>query len=617
MPLSLPMNARDVSETVLNIFSYIHTLTKDPRLDYELQFDAGIDQTRSDLMKDIFSAKKYDKKKPVEQLVRQTESKVRYDATHGKQPRLLDQKSTKARHDLALYAFHYDIRIDCCMETPLSGSATEGITSQWVIERLKRRTSYVPTDSNSFWKIDITEVLPRFKNPITGEVTIQPRVFELEFEMINEKMLEWLRAPSNEDDLRRRVTHLVTELYWLLKECIPYDLEHDSPVQEAPQILQQYYGSQIAKLTNTILELQLGPDEKKFGGSMPVSISRRNLEVVLTNPYYVTEKTDGIRYLLYVLNGTDDGKSSNSRPVAVLFSRGKITHLIRGSSELGDALKLNTILDGELVYDMKDKKTIFLVFDILAIDGRSVVKHLFSERNRILKDEISRRCLNIIQVSGGVEVTKILLKNFVPKKSLKTLIDSVSIEGLSKVYTDGRQRHKTDGFIFQPDLPYHPFIDHTLVKWKYHDMCTVDMFVRIETERLPNGEEVTRPKLFCSGPDQTLIDCSQRGNEYVGLGKFDTFRLLADCEDHNGATIAEMSYDTHVGTWIYYHLRKDKTKPNFIQTAMGVLIEQSEAISIEELEYSLLARNESENDFQSQLKHMKKEALKWQRDKTR
>lgn len=198
----------------------------------------------------------------------------------------------------------------------------------------------------------------------------------------------------------------------------------------------------------------------------------------------------------------------------------------------------------------------------------------------------------------------------------------MSVEGLSKIFFDraSRHKHKTDGFIFQPDLPYKPFLDHNLVKWKFCDLCTVDMLVDV-SKTVVNGETIVRPILKCSGDSGTYIDCSKRGNEYVGLAKFDSYRVLADCEDRGGGiggsmrnTIAEVSYDTSCGTWIYSHLRKDKVEPNYVAVAMGVLIEQAESISIEELEYSLLAKTESENDFQRQLSNMKTKAINWQRN---
>ena len=81
-----------------------------------------------------------------------------------------------------------------------------------------------------------------------------------------------------------------------------------------------------------------------------------------------------------------------------------------------------------------------------------------------------------------------------------------------------------------------------------------------------------------------------------------------------GAPIVEVAYDIQVGMWAYLHLRKDKDKPNFIDSVMGVFMEQAESISIEELEYTLSAASHGlENDFEPQIQKMKTKLLDWQR----
>jgi hypothetical protein len=42
--------------------------------------------------------------------------------------------------------------------------------------------------------------------------------------------------------------------------------------------------------------------------------------------------------------------------------------------------------------------------------------------------------------------------------------------------------------------------------------------------------------------------------------------------------------------WEYVIVRKDKSEPNYVDTVMGVMMEQAEGICLEELEYSLLLR---------------------------
>jgi hypothetical protein len=47
---------------------------------------------------------------------------------------------------------------------------------------------------------------------------------------------------------------------------------------------------------------------------------------------------------------------------------------------------------------------------------------------------------------------------------------------------------------------------------------------------------------MAGGPDHTLVDCCMRGRSHVGLGSFDTRRLLADVGDSTCKThIAEVS----------------------------------------------------------------------------
>lgn len=108
------------------------------------------------------------------------------------------------------------------------------------------------------------------------------------------------------------------------------------------------------------------------------------------------------------------------------------------------------------------------------------------------------------------------------------------------------------------------------------------------------------------------------------IGEFDSYRLLADMESPEMAAkggaataIVEVAYDIQIGMWAYLHLRKDKNIPNFIDSVLGVFTEQAEAISIEELQYTLTAAAYSsaglKNDFEAQITKMKGTLLSWQK----
>ena len=577
-----------------------------------VDFQAGIDRTHSQRLDKIFES--FHKSELTEQLVRITDDKIRYEVRTGQKDRPLEQKEAPLfRRDIAMYAFHSDIRLDCCIETPMKASEFDnerGNSHNWTTERLKRRISYTSKIANP-WRVDVTEVEQKKRNLRTGEITTESKSYEVEIELIPDAMRNWFDCPA--ENAFQRTNDLTQQLYNLLKLCVPYEFEHednlDSPLD------QNYYGAAIRTLTLDILDLH-HRTQQVFAGSMPFSMSRRNLEVVCKNHYFVTEKTDGVRYLLYII------ESPERKQVAVLYDRAKKVKMLRRTELIAEKLGRNTVLDGELVYDSSKRKTFFLIFDVLAIDGKSLCNRIFQERLEVLNKIIKPRC-DEINKDGGNDIIQLMLKNFIPKLQLKKLLDGIKIEGVSKIFreiADGkiRQEHKTDGLIFQPNKPYRPFLYNELVKWKYADLCSVDMRVEVEVTSEKDGDEAfRRPRLFCSGSDHMYIDCSKRGREYIGLEKFGTYRLLADYEDRQRAgngCIAEVSYNTSVGTWVYSHLRKDKVEPNFIDVVMGVLVEQAEEISIEELEYTLLAKNEAENDFQAQLRRMKTKCLEWQRN---
>ena len=134
---------------------------------------------------------------------------------------------------------------------------------------------------------------------MTGEITTENRLYEVELELLPDTMQKWLSCPK--DSAVQMTNNITQELYNLLKTCVPYEFEHEDGL-ETP-LDQNYYGNVIRELTLRILNLD-SRTPQVFVGSMPFSMSRRNLEVVCKNSYYVTEKTDGVRFLLFLLTLT-------------------------------------------------------------------------------------------------------------------------------------------------------------------------------------------------------------------------------------------------------------------------------------------------------------------------
>ena len=148
------------------------------------------------------------------------------------------------------------------------------------------------------------------------------------------------------------------------------------------------------------------------------------------------------------------------------------------------------------------------------------------------------------------------------------------------------------GIIFQPNRPYIFGNDPYLLKWKFVDLRSIDVQVIHDTVK-------DSLSLICSGPDGVQIDISKRGSNALNgegptlFGNFDKYRLLCEYYTNhvnlfNGNLnkhpfIAEVSFDTEVGLWKYIKYRSDKDEPNYIDTVLGVLLEQAENISLDEI----------------------------------
>jgi hypothetical protein len=125
---------------------------------------------------------------------------------------------------------------------------------------------------------------------------------------------------------------------------------------------------------------------------------------------------------------------------------------------------VGTVLDGELVYNRTMKETVFLVFDILALDGTPVLQMPFSRRLDLITKRgsgVIARCdpVAAASVSAPPAARPVLLvrKNFVDKARITELLSNIRMDERDgeRTYRDSdRRHHKTDGIIFQPDAPY-------------------------------------------------------------------------------------------------------------------------------------------------------------------
>ena len=76
-----------------------------------------------------------------------------------------------------------------------------------------------------------------------------------------------------------------------------------------------------------------------------------------------------------------------------------------GWLELGRTLPPSTVLDGECVYDDAVGTSVYLVFDLLAINGQCVMGMLFKDRLGLLQTSVAPRCLPLLSrfTTGAIQ----------------------------------------------------------------------------------------------------------------------------------------------------------------------------------------------------------------------
>ena len=140
----------------------------------------------------------------------------------------------------------------------------------------------------------------------------------------------------------------------------------------------------------------LGRHNIAFPGAQPVSFARRHLTELKQHDYFMCEKTDGVRCLLYLSEIHLNGAPAEAY---FLIDRKNDYYYIPGDSlhipRPGDFASYHrgTLLDGELVLQQPKnapKRLSYLIFDCLAIDGESVMHRPFDKRLARIDEHINK-----------------------------------------------------------------------------------------------------------------------------------------------------------------------------------------------------------------------------------
>ncbi|KAF2400575.1 mRNA capping enzyme, alpha subunit [Trichodelitschia bisporula] len=332
-----------------------------------------------------------------------------------------------------------------------------------------------------------------------------------------------------------------------------------------------------------------------FPGAQPVSFARHHLDELCRRDYFLCEKTDGIRCLLYC---TQDQRNQEihyliDRKNDYYFLQGasppKFLHFPHHEDPSFQRFHTETLLDGELVLDFvkgAPKPVLrYLVFDCLLFDGEILMQKPLDKRLARFREFIHRplrTMLHKFPEERQHQLFEVVFKEMDKPYALENMFN-IKLPSLP---------HGNDGLVFTcKDTPYVFGTDEHILKWKPAHENSIDFKLRLGTFPILQDEEGPYED-FEAMPDFTLL-------VYHGDNRYEPFAPLYITDEDwqimkrlgqvlDGRIIE--CYRDEEGRWQFKkehdgspRFRDDKLEANHISTVNKVLQSISDAVSQEDL----------------------------------
>lgn len=295
--------------------------------------------------------------------------------------------------------------------------------------------------------------------------------------------------------------------------------------------LHRVLGKDHTDLLSALARVSQSKDPRRFPGSNPCSLERADFPRLNQQPYFLAEKTNGIRFLMF-------STTHNGKHVCAIVDRAMSVWLLPLQA-LPTALFQGSVVDCELAFNKVEKQWQLLAFDAYVVSGVPVFDLPFSHRMSALK-----RAMAVYVYTAGDPVP-FKIKSFVPATMFAVYLEH---EATARAHFD------VDGLILTPELS-HATIGRSpdLLKLKTHH--TID---------------------FQVGPDGVQLgvwDAMRKTHAVV-----ERLRLPSD----PGAIVeCERGADS---LWVVVCVRTDKTTANDLLTYERTKVNMREGITYEELQ---------------------------------
>ncbi|KKA28259.1 hypothetical protein TD95_001852 [Thielaviopsis punctulata] len=338
------------------------------------------------------------------------------------------------------------------------------------------------------------------------------------------------------------------------------------------------YKEGVAELRQEVAKL-LGRTQTSFPGAQPVSFTREHLNELMQEDYYVCEKSDGIRYLLYLTTDEQGGEVQYliDRKNDFWYNNNRNLHFPR--LEDRQAFHDRSIIDGELVMDDEGNGNLvprFLVFDCLVLGGKNLMDRTLDKRVAYFKEMIYRPYKDLLAEFPAERQYQPFEVQF---KDMQFAYGTEMI--FSRVLPS--LKHGNDGLIFTcRNTPYKHGTDRHILKWKPPEENTIDCRLRLQfplvepdehdvaegvTQAYTDYEAVPKAELWKfmgdSGPNKYkyFVDV------YISEDEWETLKSIGDPLDDR---IVECYLDEQK-RWRISRFRDDKTEGNHYSVLDSVL----------------------------------------------
>lgn len=348
---------------------------------------------------------------------------------------------------------------------------------------------------------------------------------------------------------------------------------HEKPLRlEAPGVRAE--GRLLEALQNEVAQLMGRPNPRTFPGAQPVSFARRHLDELTKQDYYLCEKSDGVRYLMYCTH-------DNGREVIYLIDRRndywyvEDLHFPVPGNEL--VFHKDTIIDGELVIDTLPngyKQTKYLVFDCICIDRQDLMKRTLDKRLAYFREQVFKPYSELYKrYPDEIQHLPFIME-------LKSQQFGYGIEMMFRQEL-GKLMHGNDGLIFTcRSTEYRPGTDPHILKWKPENENTVDFrlildFPLVQPDEIDRAEGTTQPYYdYGAIPTCNLFAWKGNGNEDEWYGTLtitepEWSKLIARNEPLDDRVVE--CYMDDKKQWRFHRFRDDKENGNHISTVESVI----------------------------------------------